>query len=204
MKNMMRIFGIGFCILLAACTDIEPVGVEVPAVPRDLSVIKAFKSTEHPFSLAWFGNWKADGNMNTYLNALPDSLDVIVLESGYETISSLQKEDLSVVKAQKGTKILVSVDLDLWVSELRDELETAESDAEADAIEAAKEAGREVTSEEIDEAVKAAQEKVREAMKAKLYALPDRIAKIISDNGYDGMSLRISAIKQNVHLRCGG
>ena len=55
----------------ASCTDIEPLDMQVGGVPQDMETIQAFKASEHPQTLVWFKNWKADGNMNTYLNTLP-------------------------------------------------------------------------------------------------------------------------------------
>lgn len=202
MKSMINMLGMGLVALLAACSDIEPLGMEVQSVPKDLDAIKAFKSTEHPKSLVWFSNWKADGNMNTYLNTLPDSIDMVVLESGYETLSVSQKEDLSAVQTLKGTKVLVSVDIDQWVSELQSKLEMAESDAEAEVEEQAKDENREVTPEELDIAIKAAQEKVKTAQKIRLNEIQERVTKVVAETGYDGVSLHISAVTELFVKEC--
>lgn len=202
MKSIMNIVGIAFIAVLAACSGIEPIDMKVSSVPKDLVAINTFKSTEHPRSLAWFSNWKADGNMNTYLNTLPDSLDIIVVESGYEVLSAYQKEDLSVVRMQKGTKVLISVDVDHWINELQTKMEAAESDAEAEVEDLAKEEGREVTPEELQVAIQAAYEKVKTAWKIKLNGLPERITKLTEEIGYDGVSLRISAVKDSFAKEC--
>ena len=58
---------------VAACTEVEPIEMQVNGAEKDYSAVKAFKSSEHPVSLVWMDTWSADGNMSSYLSALPDS-----------------------------------------------------------------------------------------------------------------------------------
>ena len=72
---------------MVGCTEIEPVRMDIHPAEKDLTALRNYKTGEHFLSITWFSNWKADGNMNTYLNTLPDSLDVIILENNFESLS---------------------------------------------------------------------------------------------------------------------
>lgn len=190
----------GCCALLAACnTEVEPLGVEVPAISKNMEALRQFKSSDHSVSVAWYDHWKADGNMNTYLNTLPDSLDVVILESGYESISSAQHLDLTAVQELKGTKVLVSVDLDQKVAGFEEQMALAETEGEEAAEEAAKKENPtgEATPEAIREAVQQAQNKVKEAFTAQMKALPAEVDKLVKTIGYNGVSVRSVGAKDS-------
>ena len=99
-------------MLMAGCTEIEPLEMTVASAEKNLEEIKNYKSTEHYISAVWFSNWKADGNMGSYLSTLPDSLDMVILEGEYEELSEAQKADIKSVREDKGTKVLMKVDFD--------------------------------------------------------------------------------------------
>lgn len=200
MKNILKAFGVGCCALLASCnTEVESLDMQVPAVPKNMEALRLFKSSEHAVSLTWYANWKADGNMNAYLNTLADSLDIVILETGYENISAAQQVDLAAVQEVKGTKVLVSVDMDQWTAGFDEKMSQAEAEAEEAAEEAAKKDNPqgEATPEQIKEAVMKAQAKVKEAFTLQMKALPGSIGQTVNVNGYNGVSLRSAGTKDS-------
>lgn len=195
MKNIIYIIGITGCLATAGCTDIEPLDMQVGGVPQDMETIQAFKASEHPRTLVWFKNWKADGNMNTYLNTLPDSVDMVVVEQGYETLSPLQLTDLETAQTVKKTRVLILAELDSWTAEYKEKIEEAEAEGENNAIEAAEAETppREANNEEIKAAIEVERNKVNEEFTKRFDALPDQLEKAIAEHNYDGLSLRITA-----------
>ena len=192
MKNIFYIIGIAGC-MAASCTEIEPLEMQAGGIPADTETIQAFKAEKHPLSLVWFGSWKADGNMNTYLNTLPDSVDMVVLEQGYEEITPLQQTDLATVQTAKKTRILILAEFDSWVSEYKTKIEEAEMEGESLAYEAADAENREATDEEIETAIAAECAKVNEEFDSRFNACPEQLEKWVSANNYDGICLRITA-----------
>lgn len=192
---MKRIFLIlGLSLAVAGCTDVEELEMDVPSVEKDLSQVQAYKEEVHPLSIVWFSNWKADGNMNSYLNTLPDSLDIVILEERTETLTEAQKTDLKVFQEQKGSKVLALLDLDTQYETYQVLLEDAEKTGEEKAEEKAAEEGREATMDEINVAVEAEIASAK-AEFAKLFdTLPDAMMAWIDSNGFDGLTLRITVL----------
>ena len=195
MKHFIYIIGITGCLTAASCTDIEPLDIQVGGVPQDMETIQAFKASEHPQTLVWFKNWKADGNMNTYLNTLPDSVDMVVVEQGYETLSQFQTTDLETAQTVKKTRVLIFAELDSWTAEYKEKIEEAEIEGENNAIEAAEAEtpSREATNEEIEAAIEVERSKVNKEFTERFNALPDQLEKTVAEHNYDGVSLRITA-----------
>lgn len=191
MKNIIRIVSVG--LLIAGCTEIEPLKMEVNSADRNLTEIKNYKSTEHCISAVWFSNWKADGSMNSYLSTLPDSLDMVILEGGYETLSDAQKADLQCVREEKGMKVLMTVDFDKLYEQYAADLEKAEQNGEGIAEEQAAKEGREVTLEDIEAAVEVEQQKIKDKYVTAGNGLFDAAEKTISEAGLDGMSVSVSS-----------
>lgn len=190
MKNIIITLIAG--LSMVGCTEIEPVRMDIHPAEKDLTALRNYKTGEHFLSITWFSNWKADGNMNTYLNTLPDSLDVIILENNFESLSPAQYTDLETVKQEKGTKVLISQNMDMVYENYQEDLEQAEKEGEYQAEKAAAEKGQEATPEEITESVKKEQDKVLEKYKQTIAALPLKLAEVLQKNGLDGISLRIT------------
>ena len=98
MKNIFYIIGIAGC-MAASCTEIEPLEMQAGGIPQDTETIREFKAAEHPLTMVWFDNWKADGNMNTYLNTPTsqvvkgedDGTDTNYFTSAFETEEELSE-----------------------------------------------------------------------------------------------------------------
>ena len=192
MKNIFYIIGIAGC-MAASCTEIEPLEMQAGGIPQDTETIREFKAAEHPLTMVWFDSWKADGNMNTYLNTLPDSIDMVVLEQGYEDITPLQQTDLETVQTSKSTRILILAEFDTWTAEYKTKIEEAEIEGENIAYEAAEAEDRDATDEEIETAIAAECAKVDAEFDSRFSACPEQLEKWVSANNYDGICLRISA-----------
>lgn len=191
MKNIIKIAGLG--LLIVGCTEIEPLPVVVNSADRNLTEIKNYKSTEHYISAVWFSNWKADGNMNSYLSTLPDSLDMIILKGEYDTLSDAQKADLRCVRGEKGTKVLMTADFDKIYEQYVVALDEAERKGESMAEAKAASEGREVSMGDIEAAVKTERQKVMDHYSTIGNTLLDRSEKIISEIGLDGLSISMSS-----------
>ena len=191
MKNIIKIAALG--LLIVGCTEIEPLQMKVDAAEKNLTEIKNYKSTEHYISAVWFSNWKADGNMNSYLSTLPDSLDMVILENGYTELTEAQKTDLKCVREEKGMKVLMTVDLDKQYEQYLADLEEAEETGESIAEEQAASEGREVTMEDIENAVKHEQQRVKDKYSSIGDVILNDSEKIISESGLDGLTIRITS-----------
>lgn len=191
MKNIIKIAALG--LVIAGCTEIEPLQMKIDAAEKNLTEIKNYKSTEHYISAVWFSNWKADGNMNSYLSTLPDSLDMVILENGYTELTEAQKTDLKCVREEKGMKVLMTVDLDKQYEQYLADLEEAEETGESIAEEQAASEGREVTMEDIENAVKHEQQRVKDKYSSIGDVILNDSEKIISESGLDGLTIRITS-----------
>lgn len=191
MKNIIKIAVLG--LLIVGCTEIEPLQMKVDAAEKNLTEIKNYKSTEHYISAVWFSNWKADGNMNSYLSTLPDSLDIVILENGYNELTEAQKTDLKCVREEKGMKVLMTVDFDKQYEQYVADLEEAEENGESIAEEQAASEGREVTMEDIENAVKQEQQKVKDKYLSIGNMILEASEKTISESGLDGLTIRMTS-----------
>lgn len=179
-------------MLMAGCTEIEPLEMTVASAEKNLEEIKNYKSTEHYISAVWFSNWKADGNMGSYLSTLPDSLDMVILEGEYEELSEAQKADIKSVREDKGTKVLMKVDFDKIYEQYVAAMEEADERGEEIAEELAAGEDREVTMEDIDKAVEQERQKVADEYSGIGDVVMDNSEKNISEAGFDGMTIAIT------------
>ena len=179
-----------------SCTEVEPIEMQVGGVEKDYASIRAFKATEHPLSLTWISSWRADGSMDSYLSALPDSLDMVVVESGYGDLSVAQLADLSSVRETRGTKVIVSLDMDAVAATYGEDILQAEIDGENNAYEAAEAENPDgvPTDEEIEAAVAIETAKVQDDYSARVTALVDGILAEVEKYSYDGILLRVNSI----------
>ena len=179
-----------------SCTEVEPIEMQVGGVEKDYASIRAFKATEHPLSLTWISSWRADGSMDSYLSALPDSLDMVVVESGYGDLSVAQLADLSSVRETRGTKVIVSLDMDAVAATYGEDILQAEIDGENNAYEAAEAENPDgvTTEEEIEAAVAIETAKVQDYYSARVTSLVDGILAEVEKYSYDGILLRVNSI----------
>lgn len=199
MKNIIKVASLG--MLIVGCTEIEPLQMKVDSAEKNLTEIKNYKSAEHYISAVWFTNWKADGNMNSYLSTLPDSLDMVILENGFSEITEAQKTDLKSVREEKGMKVLMTVDLDKLYEQYSAALEEAEEVGESIAEEEAANDNREVTMEDIENAVKNEQQKVKDKYSGIGDIILNDSEKTMSELGLDGASVRITSSSADMFFR---
>lgn len=175
-----------------SCTEMQPLEMQVDGAVKDYDAVRAFKATAHPLSVTWLPSWRADGAMDTYLSALPDSLDMVIVESGYTELSHAQETDLGSVRGTKGTKVIISVDFATMASEYDEAVLQAEMDGEDKAFEAASkdDPDGEPTDEEIEAAVAEEMKKVETEYTARFASATDNAVAAAGRYGYDGILLK--------------
>lgn len=136
MKIIVSFFTLMSVLVFISCNhEIEPLEMQVNGIEKKLDQIKAYKTTHHPIMLVWSNSWKADGNMNTYLNTLPDSVDIIIVGNISDQITSSQIYDLQTVRLAKGTKVIPHINFETWANEYSEKLEEVQDHDEENAVE---------------------------------------------------------------------
>jgi hypothetical protein len=106
-------------ITMVSCdTDVESVDINEPGVENQnpalyaqyLTNVRAFKAKKHKVTLGWYDNSaKTYSNGSQHINALPDSLDYVVMMYP-DSLSELDLQEIKEIKEQKSTKTLYSID----------------------------------------------------------------------------------------------
>jgi hypothetical protein len=125
---------------MASCdTDVKSVDINEPGVKNQdptlyaqyLANIKAYKAKTHKVTLGWYDNSiKTYSNGSEHINALPDSLDYVVLMYP-DSLNDLDLQEIKEIKEQKGMKMLYSIDF----AEFETAYEKAESQLKMDQTE---------------------------------------------------------------------
>ena len=175
-----------------SCTEMQPLEMQVNGAEKDYDAVRAFKATAHPLSVTGLSSWRADGAMDTYLSALPDSLDMVIVEAGYSELSHAQETDLGSVRGTKGTKVIISVDFETMASEYEEAVFQAEMDGEDKAFEAASEndPDGEPTDEEIEAAVAEEMKKVEDEYTERFASAADNAVAAVGRYAYDGILIK--------------
>ncbi len=106
---------------MSSCdTDVEPVDINQPGIERQnpelyqsyLASIRAYKAGNHKIMMAWFDNSQAvPFTQAQHINAIPDSVDYVVLTKP-EALSSQMLQEIDEVRNQKGMKIVFQISCD--------------------------------------------------------------------------------------------
>ncbi|EGJ71269.1 putative lipoprotein [Bacteroides coprosuis DSM 18011] len=163
-KSIIPLLGLCATLSFSACTewtDVDNKVVEYPAITEQnpelyaqyLTKLKEYKESEHKAMYVWFDNSIKDATHRSHhINNVPDSVDVVVLNSP-DSLISRELEEMQELRDDKGTKIVYSISLESIkadhnalieeTEEAKDlAIEEATKKAEAD-LNAAKEAGNE-------------------------------------------------------------
>lgn len=180
-----------WAVLLAGCVRVEPIEIIAPKREIDTGSLEQFKSSfeGRNISIGLIYGWgKLD--MSNLMNT-PDSLDVIVVKDGYETMSDFQKKDLSEVKAKKATRVLLGVNLDDRYRSYEQDMEsriaarTREKETELQ--------GGSLTADQIQSEIDKIAPEVRAAMKIEVEQgirdLSGRAVQLMQSEGFNGISV---------------
>lgn len=108
MKKILILFG----LLLVACDKTEPIEVIAPTRDIDTESLQKYKSqlNNRLITMGMLYNWGNESG--AFLAKTPDSLDVVVVKSGYQNMTEILKSDLKFVQEKKATKVLVGFDFE--------------------------------------------------------------------------------------------
>ena len=106
---------------MSSCdTDVEPVDINQPGIEhqnpelyqRYLASIRAYKASNHKMMMVWFDNSQAvPFTQAQHINAIPDSVDYVVLTQPSMMTEQLQQE-IDEVRNQKGMKVVFQISCD--------------------------------------------------------------------------------------------
>ena len=105
-------------LFLGSCdTDVEPIDINQSGIEKQnaelyrnyLTNLRAYKTSRHKIMMAWFNNSQAiPFTQAQHINAVPDSVDYIVLTKP-ETLTEQMMKEIEEVKTQKGTKVVFQI-----------------------------------------------------------------------------------------------
>ena len=125
MKNIIKYIAYStvcaVALLMSSCdTDVEPVDINQPGIERQnpelyqryLASIRAYKASNHKIMMVWFDNSQAvPFTQAQHINAIPDSVDYVVLTQPSMMTEQLQQE-IDEVRNQKGMKVVFQISCD--------------------------------------------------------------------------------------------
>lgn len=125
MKNKIKLFALCAVTVLtvSACsdwTDVESVDLnqQSPSTSNPeqyaqyLESLRNYKQANHKFVYAWFDNSEKDPfSRGQHLDAIPDSVDVVVLMSPDE-LAAFETTEMEEIRINKGTKTVYTVSFD--------------------------------------------------------------------------------------------
>ncbi len=83
-----------------------------PRYQQYLQNLKNYKDYAHPLIIGWFTNWTTNNSLqNSFLKNLPDSLDMVCIVKPDSSLSGDQVRDMQTLQQQKGTRVLLTVDM---------------------------------------------------------------------------------------------
>ncbi|MDO5105978.1 MAG: glycoside hydrolase family 18 [Capnocytophaga sp.] len=191
MKKIAIIFG----LIAVACHKIEPIEVIAPQRDINTEALQKYKSQteleKRNIAMGMLYNWGKESGavlMNT-----PDSLDVIVIKSGYENISETLKNDLQSVQQKKATKVLVGISFEAAHKAYEAEKEQTISTQIAEKQEEWKLSNERLTDEEKKETLKKIEQEIVENLAntavEKMKKQTAKLLNIVKSNGFDGISV---------------
>ena len=98
--------------LLFSCeTDPEKLEIVKPYPKSDqyYADLRDYKNSDHEIVFGWFGNWSATGaSASNYMKSLPDSIDMVGLWGGWQTITEAQRKDMEDSQHKRGLKVIAT------------------------------------------------------------------------------------------------
>ena len=105
-------------LFVCSCdTDVEPVDINPAGIERQnaelyqnyLTNLRAYKAGHHKIMMAWFDNAQAiPFSQAQHINAVPDSVDYVVLTKP-EMLTEQMMKEIEEVRSQKGMKVVFQV-----------------------------------------------------------------------------------------------
>ena len=98
--------------LLFSCeTDPEKLEIVKPYPKSDqyYADLRDYKNSDHEIVFGWFGNWSATGaSASNYMKSLPDSIDMVGLWGGWQTITEAQRKDMEDSQHKRGLEVIAT------------------------------------------------------------------------------------------------
>ena len=98
--------------LLFSCeTDPEKLEIVKPYPKSDqyYADLRDYRNSDHEIVFGWFGNWSATGaSASNYMKSLPDSIDMVGLWGGWQTITEAQRKDMEDSQHKRGLKVIAT------------------------------------------------------------------------------------------------
>lgn len=191
MKKITIIFG----LLAVACSKVEPIEVIAPQRDIDTETLKKYKSQaeleKRNVVMGMMYNWGKESG--ALLANTPDSLDIVVIKSGYDNITDVLKNDMQFVQQKKATKVLLGIDFEAAYQEYENvkgkEIHSEKSDKEKEW----KASNERLTAQEKKEILSKIEKEVAESVAnrytEKLGKQAAEFLKIVKSNGFDGVSI---------------
>ena len=191
MKKIIFIFG----LLAVACNKIEPIEVIAPERDIDTETLKKYKSQaeleKRHIAMGMLYNWGKESG--AFLKNTPDSLDVVVIKSGYAQMTETLTTDLKFVQEKKATKVLVGIDLEAFYQEYEAEKEQKITTSKAEKEQEWKRSNERLTQKEKDEILKKVEQDITNNLASvalkKLEKQTSELLSIAKSNGFDGVSI---------------
>ncbi|MFK8302398.1 glycoside hydrolase family 18 [Capnocytophaga stomatis] len=192
---MMKKIGIIFGLLAVACSKVEPIEVIAPQRDIDTETLKKYKSQteleKRNIVMGMMYNWGKESG--AFLMNTPDSLDIVVIKSGYDNITEDLKNDMQFAQEKKATKVLLGVDFESAYQQYEAEKEQAIGAQITEKEQEWKISNERLTSQEKKEVFKKIEQEVTENLASvanqKLEKQAAELLNIVKSNGFDGISV---------------
>ncbi|ATA89483.1 hypothetical protein CGC58_06925 [Capnocytophaga stomatis] len=191
----MKKIGIIFGLLAVACSKVEPIEVIAPQRDIDTETLKKYKSQaeleKRNIVMGMMYNWGKESG--AFLMNTPDSLDIVVIKSGYDNITEDLKNDMQFAQEKKATKVLLGVDFESAYQQYEAEKEQAIGAQITEKEQEWKISNERLTSQEKKEVFKKIEQEVTENLASvanqKLEKQAAELLNIVKSNGFDGISV---------------
>lgn len=191
-NNILSVLAIG-TILLASCTDVEPIDVVINGQEQHNNV-EQYKESPHGKTMTWFSNWTVNGAKNSYLSYLPDSLDIAVVTVNDNNLNSRQKADLKNIKENKHFTLLLPFNANEMIEQVTDQLDEvfdviADTHTELDE-------DKPEDMEQLKELTAAEESRIKDTFKDKINQRLKETVQKAKSIGFDGVSIQAGNIPE--------
>lgn len=191
----MKKIGIIFGLLAVACSKTEPIEIIAPQRDIDTETLKKYKSQtemeKRNIVMGMMYNWGKESG--AFLANTPDSLDIVVIKSGYDNITEVLKNDMQFVQQKKATKVLVGIDFEAAFQEYESKKEQEINAQKKDKEQEWKLSNERLTNQEKTKILAELEREVAENLAStviqKLEKQADELLDIAKSNGFDGISI---------------